>query len=94
MNMANIPKNIAHPVAFVSCLCASTKNTIAVIKSRIIAKINATQTEILGKNCTNNIQIILIPTEIPRLINNILIAFRESENKFIPVSEISLFLAD
>ena len=49
MIKATIPKNIAQPVTLHNEFLASTKNTIAVVISTMIAQMRATQTATVGK---------------------------------------------
>lgn len=79
-------KKMPHPVALLSELLLSTKNTMAVMASSMIASTNATQTAIFGRKWTSNIQIILIPTEMPKLVSKMSIELSESDNRLILVA--------
>lgn len=64
---------IAHPLTWPSFELLSIRKTIAVMTRRIIARIKATHTIGLGRNCTRIIQIKETPVAIPKPISKRLI---------------------
>jgi hypothetical protein len=68
-----------------------TKNKIAMVISKTIARIKATQIIIPKQYWTKSIQIKLIPIAIPKLINNTDIAVSASDYKLIFVVCINFY---